>query len=182
VDLEATPPTAAILLDGSHVAVGRYRTQLPRDGKQHELRVLADGYESRTMVFRDEPPPGRIELVATVRNAEGLNGPGSALATATQGARQHTSPSAAARSGSEPTRARATPVRTSTLVRPIPTTKGTSEPETGSLARSAGPQVAAVNNAATGGAPPSARVDVIEAQWPRVRIVDEAKPRVQIIE
>jgi hypothetical protein len=66
----------------------------------------------------------------------------------------------------------------------MPTTKATNEPETetGSLTRSAGPQVAGVNDAANSGAPPSARVAVIEAQSPRVRIVDEAKPRVQIIE
>jgi hypothetical protein len=62
VDVHVTPPSAALLLDGRHVAVGRYVTRLPQDGSGHELRVVADSYLTRSVNFRDEPPPRYISL------------------------------------------------------------------------------------------------------------------------
>ncbi len=63
IDVRATPDSAALILDGSDVGVGRYRGQLPSDGAFHELRVTADGFAPHSVRFRNGPPPNRVELV-----------------------------------------------------------------------------------------------------------------------
>jgi serine/threonine protein kinase len=62
VDVHVTPPSAALLLDGQEVGVGRYVARLPQDGSSHELRAVANGYLTRSLAFRDEPPPGHVSL------------------------------------------------------------------------------------------------------------------------
>ncbi|HKP62088.1 MAG TPA: serine/threonine-protein kinase [Polyangiales bacterium] len=62
VDVQVTPPSAAVLLDGQQVAIGRYAARVQKDGRSHELRALASGYLTRSVNFRDEPPPSQIDL------------------------------------------------------------------------------------------------------------------------
>jgi hypothetical protein len=66
VDVQVTPPSAALLLDGQEVGVGRYVARLPQDGRSHELRALANGYLTRSLNFRDEPPPSQISLTPSM--------------------------------------------------------------------------------------------------------------------
>ena len=69
VDVRITPPSAAVLLDGRQVAVGRYVTRLPEDGSPHELRATAPGFLTRSLNFRDEPPPREIQLTPSAPEA-----------------------------------------------------------------------------------------------------------------
>jgi serine/threonine protein kinase len=62
LDVHVQPPTAAVLLDGQPVGVGHYRARLARDGTPHELRANAAGFITRSLNFRDEPPPRDIQL------------------------------------------------------------------------------------------------------------------------
>jgi hypothetical protein len=71
VDVHVVPATAAVILDGDHVAIGHYRARLPRDGKLHELRAKADGFVTRSHNFRDAAPPRDIQLMPS-----GLAAPG----------------------------------------------------------------------------------------------------------
>ena len=57
VALTATPDDAVIQLDGKNIAVGKIDVTLDNDGEVHKLRVLRDGYEPQTVVFKDAPPP-----------------------------------------------------------------------------------------------------------------------------
>jgi hypothetical protein len=65
VEVEATPKDATLSLDGGQAATGRLALSVARDGRTHELRVAAAGYETARFLFSDMPPPALIELVAT---------------------------------------------------------------------------------------------------------------------
>ncbi len=58
------PPTARIELDGAVTGQGRFERTFPVDGADHTLVISAEGFETRTLSFRDAPPPARITLVA----------------------------------------------------------------------------------------------------------------------
>ena len=58
------PPTARIELDGAVAGQGRFERTFPVDGADHTLVISAEGFETRTVSFRDAPPPARITLVA----------------------------------------------------------------------------------------------------------------------
>ena len=58
------PPTARIELDGAVAGQGRFERTFPVDGADHTLVISAEGFEPRTVSFRDAPPPPRITLVA----------------------------------------------------------------------------------------------------------------------
>ena len=58
------PPTARIELDGAVAGQGRFERTFPVDGADHTLVISAEGFETRTLSFRDAPPPARITLVA----------------------------------------------------------------------------------------------------------------------
>lgn len=63
VDLQVTPASAALEVDGVPAGTGRLSRQFPRDGKKHELRVSAPGYEAERIDFDDgRPPPRAIGL------------------------------------------------------------------------------------------------------------------------
>jgi len=62
VDLDVSPPTAVIEIDGFEVGRGSYRVALPMDGARHRLTVRARGYQSVELDFADQPPPARVEL------------------------------------------------------------------------------------------------------------------------
>jgi hypothetical protein len=65
VEVEATPRDATLSLDGGPASTGRLARSVARDGRTHELRVAAAGYETARFLFSDMPPPALIELVAT---------------------------------------------------------------------------------------------------------------------
>ena len=58
------PPTARIELDGAGAGQGRFERTFSADGADHTLVISAEGFETRTISFRDAPPPARITLVA----------------------------------------------------------------------------------------------------------------------
>lgn len=58
------PAGAAIDLDGLPAGTGSFDRTFARDGLEHTLRVHADGYITRDVVFRDGPPPASIVLAA----------------------------------------------------------------------------------------------------------------------
>jgi eukaryotic-like serine/threonine-protein kinase len=62
VALVVTPAHAVIEIDGFEVGRGSYKATLPVDGTRHTMTVRAQGHESFTIEFSDEPPPARIEL------------------------------------------------------------------------------------------------------------------------
>jgi serine/threonine protein kinase len=66
VDVQTTPDSAVIELDGVSVGSGRLTKQFPRDGRQHVLRVAAPGYETLLVEFdATRPPPTILGLRAT---------------------------------------------------------------------------------------------------------------------
>jgi uncharacterized protein DUF4388 len=56
------PEAATLWLDGSRVGTGQLALDLRRDGRTHELRVLAPGCRSETVLFQDRSPPRVIVL------------------------------------------------------------------------------------------------------------------------
>jgi hypothetical protein len=65
VVVEVAPRDATLSLDGGPAATGPLALRFARDGRTHELRVAAPGYETARVLFSDERPPALIELVAT---------------------------------------------------------------------------------------------------------------------
>jgi hypothetical protein len=64
IDVEAVPAGATLSLDGGRAAVGRLSVRHPRDGRTHELRIAAPGYETARYLFSEAPPPTVITLAA----------------------------------------------------------------------------------------------------------------------
>lgn len=62
VEVEVEPESAVLRLDGTPVAVGEIRMELPSDGRAHELRISADGYRSQTLRLQDAPLMSRLRL------------------------------------------------------------------------------------------------------------------------
>jgi hypothetical protein len=62
VDSSVHPPGAELWLDGAPVGKGHVRRELPRDGAPHELRVTLAGFAPTTLLFVDAPPPAFIQL------------------------------------------------------------------------------------------------------------------------
>lgn len=67
LDLQVTPATALIEIDGVAAGSGQVSRSFPRDGKTHTLRLSAPGYESLLVEFKDSnPPPPAIGLRPSV--------------------------------------------------------------------------------------------------------------------
>ena len=64
VELQVEPRSASIELDGAVVGHGSFTQELSADGNNHVLVISAEGYRSRILTFRDEPPEGRVTLQA----------------------------------------------------------------------------------------------------------------------
>jgi serine/threonine-protein kinase len=59
------PKGATLELDGLRIeSPGHLERQFARDGVTHTLLVTKNGFEPKTITFRDEPPPSSVELVA----------------------------------------------------------------------------------------------------------------------
>lgn len=56
------PEAASLWLDGSRAGTGQLALELSRDGRTHELRVVAPGCLPVTVLFQDRPPPRAIVL------------------------------------------------------------------------------------------------------------------------
>ncbi len=62
VHVTTDPPEAHLRLDGDPVGRGEFHGSFPRDGELHELSAQLDGYETRSILFRDVPPSPTLEL------------------------------------------------------------------------------------------------------------------------
>lgn len=63
LSLQTTPDSANIELDGLPSGSGKIARAMPKDGRQHNLRVSAPGYETVLVSFDDgHPPPSSIAL------------------------------------------------------------------------------------------------------------------------
>jgi hypothetical protein len=56
------PAAATFWLDGNRAGAGQLAIDLSRDGRTHELRVIAPGCRPETLLFQDRPPPRAIVL------------------------------------------------------------------------------------------------------------------------
>jgi hypothetical protein len=66
VEVETAPIEATVWLDGTPAGRGRLSLRLPRDGRTHEMRVSAPGYQTERVLFSDTPPPALVALAPTV--------------------------------------------------------------------------------------------------------------------
>jgi len=62
VIVATTPANAELTLDGVLLGMGRIDRELARDGVEHRLVARAEGYETKELRFRDEPPVDEITL------------------------------------------------------------------------------------------------------------------------
>jgi hypothetical protein len=150
LDVEATPSSAQLSLDGEPVAVGHYIAKRTVGRVRHELRVAAPGYVSQTVGFFDAPPPNRIDLL-----------PESAPI-----ARAPVASDVASKSFAVTNPSRASRMLSSSRRGPSSFRK-----------------TSALDSMRTLEAPvPEPSVAVIEQERPKIRIVDELKPHVQLVE
>ncbi len=73
VQVDAQPPSARFELDGELVGQGSYSERFARDGRVRRLVVRAEGFRTRVIRFRDEPPPSRIVLQPAATAAKAAN-------------------------------------------------------------------------------------------------------------
>ena len=62
LDLRVEPAGAEIWLDRDQASIGQLHAELARDGRPHELRVEAPGFQPVTILFVDTPPPRELKL------------------------------------------------------------------------------------------------------------------------
>ena len=60
--MSVEPNNARIELDGRAVGQGSIESEMPRDGREHTLVFTSDGFISKTIMFRDAPPPASVKL------------------------------------------------------------------------------------------------------------------------
>jgi len=129
IDVQVTPTTAELVLDGERIGIGHYSGRMPSNGRTHELRVTADGFASQSFTFRDAAPPREIALTAAPKPSASPTRP--------------SSPERPSRSVRTPERA------------PVAASK---KSEKSTLARSSEPAAQAPRNASAEEAPPKIRV------------------------
>jgi hypothetical protein len=82
LDLRVEPAEAEIWLDRDQASIGQLHAELARDGRPHELRVEAAGFQPLTILFVDTPPPRELklepEVTAAGRGPDALGTPGAA--------------------------------------------------------------------------------------------------------
>lgn len=86
LDLRVEPAGAEIWLDRDQASIGQLHAELARDGRPHELRVEAPGFQPLTILFVDTPPPRELKLepdgAAAARAPAAPGAPGAAAPTA----------------------------------------------------------------------------------------------------
>ncbi len=173
VDVSVTPATATLQLDGKRVGVGHYAGRLPKDGSLHELRVSADGFATHKVGFRNGPPPSRVSLIAAPAMVDDMEDPlplveahvprmptRRASASARVGAHARAKTAEAATTPALPAKLALAPVSISS-----PTASDHAVPAedpSSSL--------------------PEAAAKVVGEHQPRIRMIDEPLPQVQVIE
>jgi hypothetical protein len=60
------PNDAHLTLDGAPAGQGALTRELVLDGTEHTLRASAPGFQTATVIFRDEPPPRLLRLERVV--------------------------------------------------------------------------------------------------------------------
>jgi hypothetical protein len=80
LDLRVEPEGAEIWLDRDQASIGQLHAELARDGRPHELRVEAPGFQPLTIVFVDTPPPRELKLEPEAPVAHAPTSPGRASA------------------------------------------------------------------------------------------------------
>lgn len=182
VQIEAAPPHATIVVDGSTMATGQYSGRFKRDGIEHTVRVSAPGWSISNVSFRNEPPPRRFQLQPAVSESD-------AVAAATPQPAAKVSRSTTRRSGTSATsslgasttvsQSSASQLRAASSKHEAPFGErdempvGTRSP----AAPNVTPRVTLTSDA-----PSSPHVAVVDPARPRVRIVDEFEPKVRVVE
>lgn len=69
VHLQVSPAAASIELDGAVVGHGSYSTELPKDGRSHEVVFRLAGHEPREITFKDVPPPATTVQLTEIEAA-----------------------------------------------------------------------------------------------------------------
>jgi hypothetical protein len=160
VDSSVEPSHAELWLDGVKVGAGRLRRQLPRDGTPHALRIVAPGYAPTTLLFVDAPPPARIEL-EDLRPAGAVAGPGE-LAADGEGA----GPDTAAPALSEAPRAASRRVTAAPRLKRGPVAVSAKQPAERAAAEHE----------------PAEAADAAKPNVPRIQIIEDDLPIVEVIE
>lgn len=68
MDLDVDPVGAEIWLDDLQVGLGHARQKLVRDGREHEIRLVAPGYVAQSILFRDASLVRRVFMEKIVAN------------------------------------------------------------------------------------------------------------------
>lgn len=174
VDVQASPRSATIVVDGTTVATGQFIRRFRVDGVEHELRVSAPGWSPSTVTFRDASPPKLVQLSPAPPEAEpSVNStPASAPAPATTAKLSRTTPR---RGPASPARSAAA---THSHALPSAAVEGAQAPGVRSEpAPSAKPPIDSDDDPTS-----EPHVAVVEPARPRVRIVDEFEPKVRVVE
>lgn len=127
VIVATTPPNAELTLDGVALGMGRIDRELARDGVEHQLVARAEGYETKELRFRDEPPVDEIaltELMPIGLSPEAAATPVAELTAPSEGAQANEDPSVGV---GLPTNAAATEPRPA-VAPPAPARRGLGRP------------------------------------------------------
>jgi hypothetical protein len=68
MDIDVEPVSAEIWLDDRRVGRGHFRRPWARDGREHEIRLVAPGYVAQSILFRDTSPVLRVMLEQVAAN------------------------------------------------------------------------------------------------------------------
>ncbi len=176
------PDTAVIWLDRHPVATGRLRMMLPKDGSTHELRVAAPGHVPVTVFFADVPPPKEIALEALESPPQPLEetplAAGVAAGLTGEATTSVASVAPLAPGGAAPAPADAAPVANALPVVSSP-------PPIAREPRAPGERPSAIPGSALSrpGPRPAARIQENRPRaQPSVQLIDDAAPRVRVIE
>jgi Domain of unknown function (DUF4388)/Transposase len=162
VDSSVEPEHAELWLDGVKVGTGQLRRELPRDGTPHSLRIVAAGHAPTTLLFVDAPPPPHIELEILSPPPRELS-PGN-LPPVTD------APS------------NAPPGAPDNAVSGTPPRSGWRRPSATIRAKRASVTVKTLTESAASEHEKAETTPATSANLPRVQIIDDDKPVVQVIE
>ncbi|HEU4583078.1 MAG TPA: DUF4388 domain-containing protein [Polyangiaceae bacterium] len=111
LDLRVEPAGAEIWLDRDQASIGQLRAELARDGRPHELRVEAPGFQPLTILFVDTAPPRELKLEPEAPPASAPPQPARAVAPTASTASAASEPPTPATVESAKVRKRAVPLR-----------------------------------------------------------------------
>lgn len=176
IDSSVEPSHAELWLDDAPAGVGRLQRALPRDGRPHSLRVLADGHAPTTLLFVDAPPPAHIVL-------EKLDTPATGTALA-PGASPHPSAPPASANASDGLAAAPSASPTADPSSPSPRvgTRRANAARAKRAAAGAGSARPLGERPALAGETTVPANEPSKTQSPRVQIIEDDVPVIQVIE